>query len=90
MTSDSFPAPVFMKNFLSPPSSRRVVIFDAEAELMPPPMDETEVLDGSRPRREMMAESTFMVDVANVLQNRDSIEGLTCRRGKKKEDEHRR
>ena len=82
MVSDDIPAPVFMKNLFSVPSSEVVVIFAAEAELHPPPIEDTVVLDASRPRSSTMAESTFMVDVVNALRRCDNIGCLPFRQCK--------
>lgn len=68
MSSASFPLPVFMKNCLDVPSGSLLVILAAEAELIPPPMDETLASAASRWRSWATAESSFMLRLYVLLE----------------------
>lgn len=70
MISASSPVPVFMKYSFCFPSGKVVLIFDVEAELMPPPpWLDTVVLTGSSCKSCEMAESilTIFAGVKRVL-----------------------
>lgn len=71
MVAASSPLPVFMKNCFSVPSGSVAVIFDVEADDMPPPpADETLAAEGSTPMACATAASSFMVDTRSVLRLR--------------------